>query len=99
LPIEQAFADDQVEPLVKSLRQQNQASVVLIAWHHGHIRKLIDAFGGNAKDLLGGKSWPADVYDWVVVLRFDDRGRLVESRSERVQEHLLPGDGGNAAGN
>jgi hypothetical protein len=99
LPIEQPFADDQVDELVKSLRKQNQASVVLIAWHHGHIGKLIDAFGGNAKDLLGGKSWPANVYDWMVVLRFDDRGRLIGSRSERVQEHLLPGDSGNTSGN
>ncbi|MFZ0870266.1 MAG: flagellar basal body-associated protein FliL [Rhodanobacter sp.] len=96
LPIEQPFADDQVDALVKSLRKQNQASVVLIAWHHGHIGKLIDAFGGNAKILLGGKSWPTDVYDWLVVLRFDDHGKLIESRSERVQEHLLPGD---ASGN
>ena len=96
LPIEQPFADDQVDELVKSLRKQNQASVVLIAWHHGHIGNLIDAFGGNAKILLGGKSWPTDVYDWLVVLRFDDHGKLIESRSERVQEHLLPGD---ASGN
>jgi hypothetical protein len=99
LPIEQPFADDQVDELVRSLRKQNQASVVLIAWHHGHVGKLINAFGGSAKDLLGSKSWPADVYDWMVVLRFDDRGRLIESRSERVQEHLLPSDSGKTSGN
>ena len=93
LPIEQPFADDQVDELVKSLRKQNQAPVVLIAWHHGHIGKLIDAFGGNAKDLLGSKSWPEDVYNWLIVLRFDDHGKLIESRSQRVQEYLLPGDG------
>ncbi|MBB6186506.1 flagellar basal body-associated protein FliL [Rhodanobacter sp. MP7CTX1] len=98
LPIEQPFADDQVDELVRSLRKQNQAAVVLIAWHHGHIGKLINAFGGSAKDLLGSKSWPADVYDWMVVLRFDDRGRLIESRSERVQEHLLPSDSGRTSG-
>jgi hypothetical protein len=32
------------------------------------------------------------VYDWLIVLRFDDKGQLVESRSEKVQEHLMPGD-------
>jgi len=98
LPIEQPFADDQVDELVKSLRKQNQAPIVLIAWHHGHIGKLIDAFGGNVKDLLGTKSWPEDVYNWLVVLRFDDHGKLIESHSERVQEHLLPGDSGNGSG-
>lgn len=97
LPIEQPYADDQVDKLVKSLDKDNQASVVLIAWHHGHIDKLIDAFGGDAKKLTGEKSWPGSVYDWLIVLRFDDRGQLIESRSEKVQEHLLPGDGSDAA--
>jgi len=98
LPIEQPWADDQVDKLVKSLGKDNQAPVVLIAWHHGHIDKLIEAFGGNSKQLTGEKSWPENVYDWLIVLRFDDRGQLIESRSEKVQEHLLPGDGDVAAG-
>ena len=92
LPIEQPWADAQVDKLVKSIGKGNQASVVLIAWHHGHIDKLIDAFGGNAKTLQGRKSWPGDVYNWLVVLHFDDRGRLDPSESRVVQEHLLPGD-------
>lgn len=92
LPIEQPWADDQVDALAKSLRQQNQAPVILIAWHHGHIEQPIDALGGKAKSLLGGKSWPEDVYDWLIVLRFDHHGKVVEQCSERVQEHLLPGD-------
>jgi hypothetical protein len=94
LPIEQPYADADVDKLVKSLGKDNQASVVLIAWHHGHIDKLIDAFGGDARAITGHKSWPGDVYDWLVVLRFDDRGRLTASGSRLVQEHLLPGDGG-----
>jgi hypothetical protein len=94
LPIEQPFADGQVDQLVKSLGKDNRAPVVLIAWHHGHIDKLIDAFGGDARAITGHKSWPGDVYDWLVVLRFDDRGRLLASRSQCVQEHLLAGDGG-----
>ncbi len=91
LPIEQNWADDQVDALAKSLREQNEAPVLLIAWHHGHIDKLVDALGGDAKALIG-KHWPEDVYNWLIVLRFDHHGRVVESRSERVQEHLLPGD-------
>lgn len=92
LPIEQTWSDDQVAKLVKSLRKKNYAPVVLIAWHHGHIDKLIHAFRGDAAALQGQKKWPADVYNWLVVLRFDDRGRLVTNASHVIHEHLLPGD-------
>jgi hypothetical protein len=92
LPIEQPWADDQVDDLAKDLRKKNTAPVVLIAWHHGHIVKLIEALGGDAKQLLGRKTWPADTYDWLVVLHFDGQGHLSESASRLVQEHLLPGD-------
>ncbi|BFI97208.1 MAG: hypothetical protein RSP_27180 [Rhodanobacter sp.] len=95
LPIEQPYADADVDKLAKSLRKDNTAPVVLIAWHHGHIDQLIEAFGGDPKAITGRKTWPGDVYDWLVVLRFDARGRLDAARSERVQEHLLPGDGGD----
>ena len=92
VPLEQPFADQQANKLVKSLRRENQAAVVLIAWHHGHIDNLIDAFGGDTKTLLGREHWPEDVYNWLVVLRFDDRGQPIPSRCRLVQEHLLPGD-------
>lgn len=93
LPIGQPYADADVDKLVKLLGKDNQAPVVLIAWHHGHIDQLIDALGADAKTLTGHKSWPGNVYDWLVVLRFDGHGRLDASRSRLVQEHLLPGDG------
>jgi len=32
------------------------------------------------------------VYNWLIVLHFDEHGRLIASASQRVQEHLLPGD-------
>ena len=92
LPLEQPFADKDYGELVDSLRKSNQAGVVLIAWHHGHIDDLIDAFGGDSQKILGRTIWPEDVYNWVVVLRFDHSGQLIPSRSRRVQEHLLPGD-------
>ncbi|WP_225562709.1 flagellar basal body-associated protein FliL [Rhodanobacter sp. DHG33] len=95
LPIEQPYADADVDKLVKSLGKDNSAPVVLIAWHHGHIDKLIEAFGGDPKAITGRKTWPGDVYDWLVVLHFDASGHLDASRSQLVQEHLLTGDGGS----
>lgn len=91
LPLEQPYADDQVDKLVESLRKKNQAAVVLIAWHHGHIADLIDSFGGDTWSLLGHKKWPGYAYNWLVVLHFGDHGQLI-STAKRVQEHLLPGD-------
>lgn len=35
---------------------------------------------------------PDPVYDWLIVLRFDDKGQLIQSSSQRVQEELMPGD-------
>ena len=92
LPLEQPYADKQVDKLVESLRQQNQAGVVLVAWHHGELGNLVNAFGGNFAALVGHDQWPGDVYNWLIVLRFDDRGQLMPSSSHLVQEHLLPGD-------
>jgi phosphohistidine phosphatase SixA len=92
LPLEQPFADKQVDKLVDSLRQQNQAGVVLIAWHHGELGDLIHAFGGDLTALTGKDKWPGDVFNWLIVLRFDDRGQLIASRSHLVRERLLPGD-------
>ncbi|WP_273825857.1 flagellar basal body-associated protein FliL [Pseudomonas asplenii] len=94
LPIEQPYADKDVDKLVKSLGKTNRAAVLLIAWHHGQIDNLIGAFGADVKKIIGQKHWPEDVYDWLLVLRFDDHGQLIQSRSEKIQEHLLPGDGG-----
>jgi broad specificity phosphatase PhoE len=99
LPIEQPFANNDVDKLVSLLRKDNQAKTVLIAWHHGHINKLIAAFGGNGPALVGQPKWPVDVYDWLIVLRFDDKGQLIESRSEKVQEQLMPGDVAGSPGN
>jgi len=99
LPIEQPYINVDVHKLVKLLRQSNQAQTVLIAWHHGRINKLIAAFGGNSMALMGQEKWPDGVYDWVIVLRFDENGRLIPSRSEKVQPHLLPGDGAVPPGN
>ncbi|WP_211367956.1 hypothetical protein [Paraburkholderia megapolitana] len=90
LPIQQNYSDDEADDLVQSLHQQSSAKVVLIAWHHGELGNMIDDFGGDSKKLLGHKQWPGSVYNWLIVLHFDHDGQL--DQSQRVVEHLLPGD-------
>jgi hypothetical protein len=32
------------------------------------------------------------VYNWVILLSFDQEGHLIPSSSKRINEHLMPGD-------
>lgn len=98
LPIEQPFSNNEVDKLVKSLRKDNQAPTLLIAWHHGRIDQLIAAFGADGPGMTGQKKWPENVYDWLIVLRFDHQGQVIESRSQKIQEQLLPGDLASSSG-
>jgi len=90
LPIDQRFADKDVKALVAALATETHGKSILIAWHHGELGKLIKAFGADPKALLPNGKWPGDVFNWVVVLRFDHAGQLVPG-SARVIEEKLPG--------
>jgi hypothetical protein len=90
LPVEQGFAKDRTAELVASIRRHNTAKVILIAWHHGHLDKLVHAFGADSDELAA--PWPSSLYNRMIVLHFDAHGTLMSSRSCVVQEHLLSGD-------
>jgi hypothetical protein len=90
LTIDNRFADKQTQDLADALRTESHGNRVLIAWHHGQIPKLIHDLGGDSAALIPGDKWPSDVFGWVVVLRYDHKGRLVSSQV--VQEHLMPDD-------
>jgi hypothetical protein len=90
LPIDDRFADKQTRDLADALRSEAHGNHVLIAWHHGEIPKLIHDLGADSAALIPGDKWPSDVFGWVVVLRYDHKGRLVSSRV--VHEHLMPDD-------
>ena len=89
LPIDQRFADHEVQNLVAALSTESHGKSILIAWHHGQLGKLIKAFGADPKTLLPNGKWPDDVFNWVVVLRFDHTGLLVpdSARVIRSEEH------------
>lgn len=73
------------ERLVRLLRTSVHGAHPLIAWRHGQIPSLLQAFGASA-DLIPGGKWPDDTYDWVVILTFDKEGHL---RTQKlITEHL-----------
>lgn len=92
LPIDQRFANKQFPDLAREVKEHCSGQTVLISWHHGKIAALIAALGGDPAKLLPGGEWPAEQFAWVIQLRFDHEGHLVEGETRRVAEKLLPGD-------
>jgi len=92
LPIDNRFANKQPADLAAGLRASYQGKVILVCWHHGQIPDLLRALGAAPETLLPNGKWPRDVYDWVIMLSFDENGRLIPEATKRINEHLLPGD-------
>jgi hypothetical protein len=92
LPIDTRFGNSQSVDLAADLRANQQGKVILICWRHGYIPALIRALGANPKSFLPSGKWPGSVSNWVVLLSYDQEGRLIPSSSKRIDEHLIPGD-------
>ena len=90
LPIDNRFANKQPADLAAELRSNYQGKVILVCWHHGQVPALLRALGADPQTLLPNGKWPRDVYDWVIMVSFDEEGHLASSR--RINEHLMPGD-------
>jgi hypothetical protein len=74
------------------LRANQQGKVILICWRHPHIPALLSALGATPKSFLPNGKWPGAVFDWIILLTFDQDGHLIPASSRRTNEHLLPGD-------
>jgi hypothetical protein len=92
LKIDTHFGNDQSADLAADLRANQQEKVILICWRHPYIPALLGALGATPKTFLPNGKWPGSVYDWVIVLSYDQEGRLIPSSSRRINEHLMPGD-------
>jgi len=92
LPIDSRFANKQPADLAAELRANYQGKVILVCWHHGQIPTLLRAMGADPETLLPNAKWPKDVYDWVIMVSFDENGRVIPERTKRIPEHLLQGD-------
>jgi hypothetical protein len=92
LRIDTRFGNNQSAELAAELRANQHGKVILICWRHPYIPALLGALGANPKTFLPNGKWPGAVYDWVILLSFDQDGRLIPSSSRRINEHLMPGD-------
>src|SRR2546423_3936420 len=92
LQIDTRFGNNQSTELATALRDTQQGKVILICWRHGNIPALLRALGANPENFLPRGKWPGGVYDWVILLSYDQEGHLIPPSSRRINEHLLPGD-------
>lgn len=92
LQIDTRFTSNQSVELADELRGTQQGKRILICWRHSQIPAVLRALGATPETLLPGGKWPHAVYNWVILLRYDQDGRFVPASSKRITEHLLPGD-------
>ena len=92
LPIDTRFSSNQSAELAAALRATDQGKRILISWHHTDIPDLLRALGAKPKSLLPGGKWPDAVFGWVILLSYDQDGRLIPASTRRINEHLMPDD-------
>jgi hypothetical protein len=92
LKIDTRFGNNDSNELGADLRANQQGKVILICWRHPYVPALLRALGANPETFLPHGKWPGSVYDWVILLSFDQDGRLIPGSSRRINEHLMPGD-------
>lgn len=86
MELHSAIGTKESPKLVAELRTSKHGTHPLIAWRHGQIPSLLEAFGASPAQLLPQGTWPDDVFDWVVILHFDTRGKL--DSQELIHEDL-----------
>ena len=92
LQIDTRFGSNQSADLAAEVRATQQGKRILICWRHGNIPDLLRALGAIPETLLPRGKWPDAVYDWVILLSYDQDGRLIPASTRRINEHLMPGD-------
>lgn len=92
LRIDTRFGNNQSVELAAELRATKQGKVILICWRHPYVPDLLRALGAKPESFLPNGKWPGSVYGWVILLSYDQQGRLVPASSRRINERLLRAD-------
>ena len=92
LRIDTHFSSNHSAELAAALCATQQGKRILISWRHGDIPDLLRALSAKPESLLPRGKWPDPVFDWVILLSYDQDGRLIPASTRRINEHLMPGD-------
>ncbi len=90
LPIDVQFKNKSYQELADELQSQPHGHAILIAWHHEKIPALLRALGADSAQVIPNDKWPSAVFGWVIQLRYDSNGKLIETK--RINEKLMPTD-------
>jgi len=88
LKIDSLFKATQFLQLAQEIQNHPPGTNILICWHHGQIPQLLRALGADPKHILPDGKWPEAEFGWLIQLRYDGSGHLVESK--RINENLPP---------
>jgi YD repeat-containing protein len=80
------------QDLAWELKSRPHGKNILICWHHAEIPALLEELGADAGRLLPQGQWPSQQFGWVLRLSYDKDGRLIQKRTKRIKEHLMPDD-------
>ena len=93
LKIDARFECTKNQGLVDAIKKKPAGKQYLICWHHTEIPHLLSALGADAGTLLPDGKWPDAVFGWVIQLRYDSDGHVLDAK--RISENLMPDDSGN----
>ncbi len=79
LTIDNEFEDSHFQKLADEIRAKPHGKHILICWHHGEIPQLVKALGADPGRLFPKGKWPDEVFNWVVILRYDANGYLTQA--------------------
>ena len=90
IAIDSRFKDKNFQALAAEIQSKPHGKTILISWHHEEIPSLLVALGADANQVIPKAKWPEDVFGWLIELRYDENGQLIETK--RINENLLPDD-------
>jgi hypothetical protein len=87
-PVQQPSASEDVGGLANWLRAGPAKRTILVSWHHSKIARLVGALGADPHQFMFLGRWPPSVYNWIVVLHFDEKGVFVPNASGLVKADI-----------